>query len=88
MATNLRLSPETERALRAESTRTGRSQQDLIREAIDRYLGLRDPPAPSEMADLLRAGTRPPRGPYRRVTTWLEPPAGGTAALLDREDRL
>lgn len=39
MATNLRLDDETVAALRATAQSTGRSQQDLIREAIDRYLG-------------------------------------------------
>ena len=88
MATNLRLSTEAERALRTESARTGRSQQELIREALDRYLGLANAPASSAMADLVRDGARPPRQPYRRVTAWLEPPPAGAAALLDRDDRL
>lgn len=40
MATNLRLDERAAAALRDASVRTGRSQQDLLREAIDRYLGL------------------------------------------------
>ena len=40
MATNLRLSERTATALREASQRTGRSQQDLLREAIDCFLGL------------------------------------------------
>jgi predicted transcriptional regulator len=40
MAMNLRLSPEAEAALRAEADRANRSQQDLIRDAVDQYLGL------------------------------------------------
>lgn len=71
-----------------EATRTGRSQQELIREAVDRYLGLAEAPASPELAELVRAGARLPRSPYRRVTAWLEPPADGTAALLGREERL
>lgn len=43
MATNLRLRPEAETALRKEAERTGRSQQDLIREALDRYLSIGTP---------------------------------------------
>lgn len=43
MATNLRLRPETEEALRLEAERTGRSQQEIIREALDLHLGLREP---------------------------------------------
>ncbi|MGQ0626327.1 MAG: ribbon-helix-helix protein, CopG family [Sporichthyaceae bacterium] len=40
MATNLRLDERAASALRDASRRTGRSQQELLREAIDRYLGL------------------------------------------------
>ena len=40
MATNLRLDERAASALRDASARTGRSQQELLREAIDRYLGL------------------------------------------------
>lgn len=40
MATNLRLDERAASALRDASQRTGRSQQELLREAIDRYLGL------------------------------------------------
>jgi len=40
MATNLRLRPATEAALRERSASTGRSQQQLIRDALDQYLGL------------------------------------------------
>jgi hypothetical protein len=39
MATNLRLSSEAAAALREASAKSGRSQQELIREAVDRYLG-------------------------------------------------
>jgi len=41
MATNLRLRPETEHALKLEAERSGRSQQEIIREALDLHLGLR-----------------------------------------------
>jgi hypothetical protein len=41
VATNLRLSAEAASALRDVSMRTGRSQQDLLRKAVDQYLGLR-----------------------------------------------
>ena len=49
MATNLRLSPESARALQDAARASGRSQQELIREALDQYLGLR-----SESAELQR----------------------------------
>ncbi len=84
MATNLRLSPEAAHALRAAAERSGRSQQDLLREAVDRYLGLGD------QTDLDRAVAdgrvkRPtafrdvrPRGPLPGTMTTLD--------LLDRDD--
>ena len=40
MATNLRLNEKATSALRDASLRTGRSQQDIIRAAVDNYLGL------------------------------------------------
>lgn len=89
MATNLRLRPETEDALRAASERTGRSQQDLIREAIDRYLEPESAPRRTDFEQLVAAGlVIPSRIPYRRATTKITLPEGMTSAdLLDREDR-
>jgi hypothetical protein len=90
MATNLRLRPEAESALREASARTGRSQQDLIREALDRYLGVGDPqPASGSVEQLIAAGIlRPARTPYRRPSKRLTLPPGVTSLdLLDREDR-
>lgn len=88
MATNLRLRPETERALRERSERTGRSQQDLIRAALDAYLGL-EPPATQTLDELIAAGVvsppRPMLEPIQRITL----PAGMTSLdLLQREDRI
>jgi len=40
MATNLRLDGEAAAALRTAARASGRSQQDLLREAVDRFLGL------------------------------------------------
>ena len=90
MATNLRLRPEAETALRKESERTGRSQQDLIREALDRYLSIGTPrPAPSSIDELIASGAlllarEPYRRPHRRLTL---PPGVTSLDLLDREDR-
>jgi predicted transcriptional regulator len=42
MATNLRLRPDTARALRERAASEGRSQQDIMREAIDAYLLVRE----------------------------------------------
>jgi hypothetical protein len=77
--------------LRAEARRSGRSQQDVIRTAVDRYLALvrtGDSPG-SDLDTLVSTGAvRPPRMPYRRPRRRLALPAGVTTAdLLDREDR-
>lgn len=91
MATNLRLRPETETALRERAESTGRSQQELIREALDQFLGLSARPdvAPGSIADLIARGVLiAPREPYRRVTNPIKLPEGVTSLdLLDREDR-
>jgi predicted transcriptional regulator len=91
MATNLRLKPETEAALREESERTGRSQQELIREALDQYLGLTEKRQPyrTSIDDMIARGELiPPREPYRRAERLMKLPEGVTSLdLLDREDR-
>ena len=91
VATNLRLRPDAEEAVRLEAERTGRSQQEVIREAVDRHLGLSPHEArASELGVLIATGTvRPPRTPYRRATKRITLPAGVTSAdLLDRHDRI
>jgi hypothetical protein len=95
MPMNLRLRPDAEEAVRAEARRTHRSQQDVLRDAVDQYLGLghtegRPPSAPAGGDDLLVTGRlRPPRTPYRRVEPSEDlPPGPSTLVLLDREDRL
>ena len=40
MATNLWLGPDAAEAVRRKAERTGRSQQEVTREAIDVHLGL------------------------------------------------
>lgn len=94
MATNLRLSHEAEEAVRAEARRSGRSQQEVIRAAINRYLAL-GPDADSgqqksDLEQLIASGmVRPPRTPYRRPRRRLRLPGGVTSAdLLDRSDRI
>ncbi len=85
MATNLRLTEEAATALRAAAEKSGRSQQDLLREAVDRYLGL------GEVSDRDRAvATGLVRAPARFVDTAadIELPAGVRILdLLDRGDR-
>lgn len=92
MATNLRLRADAEEAVRREAQRTGRSQQEVIREAIDRHLGLSDLGArpDSELEVLMAAGAvRRPRTEFRKASKRLILPAGTTATeLLDRHDRI
>lgn len=91
MATNLRLRPDAEEAVRREAERTGRSQQEVIREAVDRHLGLTANPAPTnELDELVATGTvRPPATPYRKAGKRIKLPSGVTTAdLLDRGDRI
>lgn len=89
MAMNLRLGAEAEAALRAEAERSGRSQQDILREAIGKYLGL----IPSQGGDIdpliTRGKVTPPRTPFRDVRPRLHlRPGESSLDLLDRDDRL
>ena len=88
MATNLRLRPDAEAALRAESERSGRSQQEILRDALDSYLDLANAEQPSRDA-LFRSSTLlPPRTSYRTVTPTTTLPTGVTGLdLLDRDER-
>ncbi len=89
MATNLRLLPDAEAALRAEAERSGRSQQEILRAALDRYLD-RSGGDLSSGDPLLRSGTLlPPRTRYRKVKPTRTLPDGITTLdLLDRDERL
>ncbi|GAA0532159.1 hypothetical protein GCM10011581_16650 [Saccharopolyspora subtropica] len=90
MALNLRLRADAEAALRAESERSGRSQQEILREAVDRYLGLTPGAGPQHEWDHLITSGKVllPRGAYRKVVPTKTVPAGRrTIDLLDREDR-
>lgn len=87
MATNLRLSEDAAAAVKAEAKRSGRSQQDVIRAAVDQYLA---PKAPSRR-EPWRESLIPPERPYEVVpeSEMLKMPEGLTSLdLLDREDRL
>jgi Ribbon-helix-helix protein, copG family len=83
----VRLGTEMEAALRAEAQRTGRSQQNILREAVEKYLGRK----PSQATDpLITRGTvAPPRVPFRdvrpRLHLW---PGESSLDLLDRADRI
>jgi hypothetical protein len=87
MATNLRLRPEAEKALRDESAKTGRSQQELIRMAVDEFLGLTTPRT-ATLDELIAAGIVTAPRPLREGVHPLTLPPGMTSLdLLDREDR-
>lgn len=83
---NLRLRPEAAAALKAESERTGLSQQEILREAVDEHLGL----APRARAKKLPDWVIPATEPYRRVEPSLVLPEGMTLLeFIDRqEDRV
>jgi predicted DNA-binding protein len=91
MAINLRLPSEMASALQAEAERTGRSQQEILREAVGRHLHLVGDEQPATDRDVARAAymVRPARVAYRRVTPRLRLPKGTSSLdLLDRDDRL
>jgi hypothetical protein len=86
MATNLRLSARTAQALREASHRSGRSQQELLREAVDRYLGLDEAATDRERAIALGVVKRPT--PFQDIRPTIALPTGLTSLdLLDRDDR-
>lgn len=88
MATNLRLRPDAEAALRAAAERSGRSQQEILRDALDRYLDLADGDRSSGDSLLRSGGLLAPRTRYRRVTPTVTLPADVTSLdLLDRDER-
>lgn len=87
MAVNLRLRPDAEEALRREGERSHRSQQDVLRAAVDRYLGLDDPSGPAVDVLISSGRVRPPRSPYRKIGP-RESSEVPSLQLLDRSDRL
>lgn len=92
MATNLRLSEAAAAAVREEAERSGRSQQDVIRDAVDKYLGVSSEASDSEArAKRYLAKAQPPEIPFMTVPEdrMLKLPEGVTSLdLLDREDRI
>lgn len=91
MAMNLRLAPEVAAALQAEAERTGRSQQEILREAVARHLHLVEDERPGSDRDAARAGqvVQPARVAYRRVRPRLRfPKDTNSLDLLDRDDRI
>jgi predicted DNA-binding protein len=87
MSINLRLSDELAAALRKESTRTGRSQQEIVREAIAARLGLMTDETALEKA--IREGRVEAPEPFRDFEPPLTLPAGRFSIdLLERDDRV
>ena len=84
MSMNLRLDERATAALRAAAAKSGRAQQELLREAVDRYLGLEEPQNSRERAlsqGLVKAST-----PMRDVEPSIRLNQGtGTLDLLDRD---
>ena len=85
MSTNLRLSAEAAAALRNASIETGRSQQDLLREAVDRYLGLRREKLSRELA-IASGLVRSPTPFVDSVPTARLPSGTSTLDLLERDE--
>lgn len=85
MSTNLRMSKRAAAVLREASRHSGRSQQDLLREAVDRFLGLTPDEHSRDRA--IAAGLVRPSTPFRDVTPSITlAPGMTTRDLLDRED--
>lgn len=86
MATNLRLSERAAKAVRDEAERSGRSQQDVIRAAVDQYLAPK--PTGGVSADV-RDQIIPPQRPFIHDIERVKLPPGMTSLdLLDRDDRV
>ena len=85
MSTNLRLSAEAAQALREAARRSGRSQQELLREAVDRYLGLNRGAGTRDRA--IAAGIVRAPSPFRDTKPVLRLRRGVSSLdLLDREE--
>lgn len=82
MATNLRLSDELTARLRDEAERTGRSQQEVIRRALEAVF------AGAATGGRWRAGATPPKHEYRAPARRLKLTGADTLDLLERDDRL
>lgn len=84
MSTNLRLSSEAAAALREAAAESGRSQQELIREAVDRYLGRTGEPGPLQRA--IESGLVNPPTRFQDIAPSIRLQHGLTTEdLLDRD---
>ncbi|HEY4570068.1 MAG TPA: ribbon-helix-helix protein, CopG family [Kribbella sp.] len=90
MPLKVRLTPEAASALQAEAERSGRSQQEIVQEAVSRYLSIGDDAGVTSERALARAAqsVHAARVTYRKVTPRLRLRSGTTSLeLLDRDDR-
>jgi hypothetical protein len=84
MSTNLRLDERATAALRAAAAKSGRSQQELLREAVDRYLGLEATQTSRDFA--LSSGLVKAPTPMRDIEPSIHLEQGmGILDLLDRD---
>ncbi|WP_405062759.1 hypothetical protein OG474_14295 [Kribbella sp. NBC_01505] len=70
---NLELSAELGAALQAASERTGKSQQDLVREAVTHHLSGNGMPGSDRARARAEGLVQPARVPYRKTTPRLLP---------------
>lgn len=85
MATNLRLDEDAAEALRAAARASGRSQQDLLREAVARFLGLG---STSTRERAVANGLVQAPAPFVDAEPTVRLPDGKSSlGLLEREDR-
>lgn len=87
VSTNLRLGDVAVAALRDAARRTGRSQQDLLREAVHTFLGIGRPDNSRDRA--VTAGLVKAPSPFQDVEPHVVLPAGRSVLdLLDRDSAL
>jgi predicted transcriptional regulator len=87
VSTNLRLSDELAAALRKESIRTGRSQQEIVRDAIASKLGL--VAKETAVAEAIREGRVEAPEPFQDFEPHLTlPPGQSSIDLLERDERV
>ena len=86
MSTNLRLSDDMARALRQAAEARGQSQQDVIRAALAKDLGLAE--ASTSLDHAVQSGLVKAPQPFQDVVATVSLPDGVTTLdLLDRDDR-
>jgi predicted transcriptional regulator len=85
VSTNLRLSDELGDALRRAAEQRGQSQQQIVRDAIAKELGLAEQSTP--MMRAIQSGLLKPPTPHQEVAAIRLPEGTTTLDLLDRDDR-